>query len=57
MTDGLALVWRPLPDARDVQPIDRVSFAVADRDDETRRVDAAAGCEFVADGIRFESDP
>jgi len=35
-----------------VQPIERVSFVVADRDNETGRLDAAAGCEFVDDRIR-----
>jgi hypothetical protein len=42
---------------RDVQMIERVSVTVADRDTDARRLDAAAGCEFLDDGIRFEGDP
>ena len=38
---------------RNVQPIERVSFNAADRDNDARRVDAAAGCEFVDDRLRF----
>ena len=40
-------------DTRDLQPIERVSVTVADRDYDVRRSDAAAGCEFLDDGIRF----
>jgi nucleoside-diphosphate-sugar epimerase len=36
---------------RDVQPGAHVSFIVIDRD-QARRLDAAAGCEFVDDRIR-----
>lgn len=41
----------------DVQLIERVSVTVAYRDDDARRLDAAAGCEFLDDLIRFEGDP
>jgi hypothetical protein len=43
-------------DTRDVQ-IERVSVIVANRDYDARRLDAAAGCEFLDDAIRFEGDP
>jgi hypothetical protein len=41
----------------DVHLIERVSVTVADRDNVARRLDAAAGCEFLDDRIRFEGDP
>ena len=40
-------------DTGDVQPTERVSFIVADRDNDAGRLDAAAGCEFVDDRIRL----
>ncbi len=48
---------RPSLKTRVVQLIERVSVTVADRDNLPRRLDAAAGCEFLDDGIRFEGDP
>jgi len=43
-------------DTREVQ-IERVLVIVENRDYGARRLDAAAGCEFLDDGIRFEGDP
>ena len=40
-------------DTGDVQPIERASFIVADRDNAAGRLDAAAGCEFFDDRIRL----
>lgn len=42
-----------LLDTRTVQPGARVSFIAADRDDDTRRLDAVAGGEFLDDRIRL----
>jgi hypothetical protein len=44
---------RAMPDTGDVQPVARVSFAARDREDETERLDAVAGSEFVDDRIRL----
>ena len=48
-----ALEARRTVEIGDVQPIERDSFVVADRDNRTGRMDAAAGCEFVDDRIRL----
>ena len=37
---------------RDVRPPARRSFIAADRDHDTRQLDAVAGCEFVDDRVR-----
>ena len=44
---------RAMVDTGDVQPIERASFIVADRDNAAGRLDAAAGCEFFDDRIRL----
>jgi nucleoside-diphosphate-sugar epimerase len=40
-------------DTRDVQPGAHASFIATDRDHQAGRLDAAAGCEFVDDRIRY----
>jgi hypothetical protein len=44
---------RGMLDKREVHPGARVSLIAANPDDDTRRLDAVAGCEFLDDRIRL----
>ena len=44
---------RAILDTGDIHSTARVSVIAADRDHEAGRLDAAAGCEFVDDRIRY----